>query len=118
MKIDVGMYVRTKHYGIFKILKIIKERDKLWFLRKPGHQVFISDKNNLIEEEIIGELSFKLGELLEVGDFIDHHYIAEIKGTTIYTYSGWFIDFDDVEDLVSRILTHEQFESYSYEVGE
>ena len=48
--------------------------------------------------------------------FIDNHCITEIKETTIYTNDGWFIDADDVENLVTSIVTKEQFEGMKYNV--
>lgn len=105
------MYVRTNE-GIGTIHKIVTHQD--------GKQYIYSVKFNKghIKKwiNVLKEPSYKLGKLLEVGDFIDHHYISEIKGTTIYTYSGWFIDIEDIEDLVSRILTKEQFEQMSYKL--
>lgn len=62
--------------------------------------------------------SYNIAELLEVGDFLDNHYIDEIEDRTIYFSDGWFIDFDDVEDLVGTIVTKEMFESMSYKVEE
>lgn len=117
MELKVGMYVRTKHYGIFKILKIIKEKDKLWFLRKPGHQVLISDKYNPIEEEIIGEPIFNPIDLIEVGDYVNGYKVYESDDVK------WIIDWQsrqvDIRYLkIKSIVTKEQFKSVSYKVGE
>ena len=112
MELKVGMYVRTNE-GIGTIHKIVTFQD--------GRQAIYLVKFNKGHIKkcitVLKEPSYKLGELLEPGDFIDKHYITEIKGTTIYTYSGWFIDFDDIEDCVDKVLTHEQFENMAYKVG-
>lgn len=112
MECKIGDYVRTNK-GIGTIHKIVTHKDgtqNIYLVKfNKGH---IKKWVNILKKP-----SSKLGELLEIGDFIDKHYISEIKGTTIYTYSGWFIDFDDIEDCVDRILTHEQFDNMAYRLG-
>lgn len=102
-KLKVGDYVRTKEY-IRKIRKI--EQEYLY-----------CDIGVFVENEIL-KSSPNIGKLLKVGDFIDNHCITEIKGTTIYTNDGWFIDIEDIEDLVFSIVTKEQFEREMYRVNE
>lgn len=58
--------------------------------------------------------SMVLGELLEVGDFLDKHYITDIKDETVYLGYTFFIHFDDIEDLVSKVVTHEMFDQVSF----
>ena len=109
MELKEGMYARTKN-GIRKC--IIADYDGTY---QFNEEIYDEDGNGLAWlEEDEGELeryilkaSYVLGEVLEVGDFIDIHYIYEIKGTTIITYSGWFIDFEDIEDCVEKIVTKE-----------
>lgn len=115
MKIEVGMYARYKDFAdISKIAKITK----IEFSDDDCYEDYYHfDNRNGTVEGSIEKTSFKLGELLKVGDFIDHQYISKIVGSTIYTYDGWFIDVDDIEDLVSRVVTKEQFEQMSYRIG-
>lgn len=126
MEFEIGMYVRTKNCGIFKILKITKEKDKLWFLRKSGYQVFISDQNNPIENEII-KTSHDIIDLIEVGDFIEY------KQSNMYwniptRVSGRYNRQQELIELmvgetplknveITSVLTREEYESRKYEVN-
>ena len=109
MKLEVGMYVRTK--GGF-IDKIISFKSTI-----SNDYVELEDEYYANKKDIL-KASYNIGKLLEAGDFLDYHCIAKIEGTTIFLKDGWYIDFDDVEDLVDTICTREQFESISYKVGE
>lgn len=113
MELKEGMYART-NAGIKEI--IYYEYDDGY---ENGHKIhFKGDKYAMwYTEEELPKVSYNIAELLEVGDFLDNHYIDEIEDRTIYFLDGWFIDFDDVEDLVTTICTKEQFESMSYEVS-
>lgn len=135
MEIKEGMYVRTKHYGIFKILKIIKEKDKLWFLKKLGHQVFISDKNNPIEEEIIGEPNYYIEDLIDPRDVLllydvenDEDYKSEVIADSQNNLCVVNYDVDRLINLreslfmnivkIKTIVTKEQFSQMEYRIGE
>lgn len=123
MKLEAGMYIRTKHYGLFKILKIITEKSKILFLKKPGCTVTMADKNNPIEEEIIGEPSFDIINLIEVGDFVNGKLVTDIHGDRIYTFNSYSDDISNKKGFsymlssnIKSIVTKEQFESMKYEV--
>lgn len=116
MKADlkIGDYVRTK-YGISKIEKI--EDDKThkttWYtVDKAQYHSF------LVREQEIIKASDKLIDILNVGDFLDNHCIVRIENNTCYMNDGWFINENDIEDLVTFICTKEQFEQISYKVGD
>lgn len=113
MKLEVGMYVRTK-YGITQYRKynIVNQGEIICMPVKDGSRGIFANIEDIIKA------SYKLGELLRVGDFLDNHCIVKIENTTIFLNDGWFIDFDDLEDLVTTVCTKEQFERVSYEVGE
>ena len=108
MKLEVGMYVRYKN----GIGKIVAKYVKGILLDKGKGGYFRTENVDIIKA------SHNIGELLEAGDFLDFHCIEKIEDTTIYLTDGWFIDFEDVEDMVETICTKEQFESMSYKVGE
>lgn len=126
MKIEEGMYVRTKHYGIFKILKIIKENSKILFLKEQGHTVVMSDKSNSIEKEIIGEPSYNIKKLIKIGDFVEYkqsniHWCIPTRVDGQYNRQQELIELmvgktplKDVE--ITSIVTHEQFDVMKYEV--
>lgn len=115
MKLKVGMYVRTKWGYICELVNINDFREPSM---KYGVEASYLKDIMFIGDEDILKASHNIGEILEAGDFLDFHRIEKIEGTTIFLTDGWFIDFDDVEDLVGTICTEEQFESISYKVGE
>ena len=105
MNLEVGMYVRTKDGRIDKIEDIRNDF------------IYIENSDYGYRKDYF-KASHNIGELLEARDFLDFHCIEKIEDTTIYLTDGWFIDFEDVEDMVETICTKEQFESMSYKVGE
>ena len=115
----VGDYIRinSRYENIIrKVVDICEDRivgDHLLCLDKPARtSYYLEDEIELFVSSSI------LGKLLKEGDFIDNHCIVDIKDTTIYTNDGWFIDFDDLEELVTTIVTKEQFEREAYVVNE
>ncbi len=129
MELKLNMYVRTKHYGLFKILKIIKENSKTLFFKKQGHTVVIADKNNSIEEEIIGEPSYDIIDLIEAGDYVNGYLVIDndIKDNLNEKYiQCGYIENNQYEDEcvvttfynkdIKSIVTKEQFESMAYKV--
>lgn len=113
MTLDVGMYVRTPKGLLGKVIGISKVTGR----NQPCYLVAWSEtKAYYVAQVSKFKASYKIGELLEEGDFIDHWQITAIRGTTIITSDGWFVDIEDVEDLVTTITTKEQFESVAYKV--
>ena len=109
----IGDYVRINKnirkicIGIGKIINITQDT------------IYVDMRENIpisFQKQEIEKSSSSICKLLKVGDFIDNHCITEIKETTIYTNDGWFIDADDVENLVTSIVTKEQFEGMKYNV--
>ena len=114
-----GDYVRTKHYGIFKILKVRKENYQTICLKKKGYEVVIGDKNNSVEDEII-KSSPNIIDLIEVGDYVNGFKVIDILENDIYVsdyYAESYIGVVKVKDIKS-IVTKEQFESMEYKVKE
>lgn len=116
MVIKEGYYVRT-NYGIARVVS-----DELnavcWNLDKP---IMLDHIENFMDTCTRGEVldsDEEIARILKVGDFLDDHCIESMKGETIFFKDGWFIAFDDVEDLVYSIVTKEQFERMGYVLGE
>ena len=108
MKLEVGMYVRTKNGEIGKIRVII---DNMVFINtNQYYSTVVKASHNLLgndeEPSIIGR-----------GDYVNGE---EVYG--LYEYNGKrYVDVDRVcysEEDIKSILTKEQFESMSYKVGE
>ena len=124
----VGDYVRTKHWGIFKILKIINQRGKMWFLKEPGHQVFISSKEYPIEEEVI-KSSPNIIDLIEIGDYVNGKLVVIVNDTSkckgsfyqpnVQCRQNEAYDYEQIfDDEIKSIVTHEQFSQMEYKIGE
>lgn len=100
-----GDYVRILTLsGISKIAKLEKIDD-----------ICITDKGAVDKNNII-KSSPNIIDLIEVGDFINKQCIIEIKDKTFYTSGGYFLAFEDFDDIVETIVTHQQFSSMEYKV--
>lgn len=116
MKLEVGMYCRYKNFqNKVKIAKIkgIQKADEVF---QYDYMSFDNGEGEL-ETNII-KASFDVIDVLEVGDFLDNHCIIKIENDTCYLNDGWFINADDIENLITSICTKEQFEQMSYKLEE
>lgn len=116
MKLEQNMYVRFEG----RINQIVEINDN-YITFAMNWEDDDGDIVNVMEPNFFfinynPKASFKIIEILEVGDFLDNHCIVEIKENTCYLNDGWFISGDDIEDLVHSICTHEMFERGSFEV--
>lgn len=123
MRLQVGMYVRTKDGIIAKCDEIIKNFD-ISFDREV-FKVFDNDTPDVIEipwifkNEYIKKYSFDIIDLIEVGDYINglpvtFVYIPDgVKASyfLLGTYQKHFIN-EDIKDIVTK----EQFEACKYVV--
>ena len=106
MKLEVGMYVRTKRDGIGKIISFsIGEEDECCFIE-------LSKRRTGIKEHNILKASHNIIDLIEVGDYVN--------GKKVYKENGkLFIENWWLENIkIKSIVTKEQFESMSYKVGD
>lgn len=134
MKLEVGMYVRTK-YGIFKIRKITKDL-AYW---KHEKRVIELDRNIseynyrysfYKDESIFKGSKFKdnIIDLIEVGDYVNGYKVLRVhidKEKNTWTIildneTPRFLIADNIKSVspIKSIVTKEQFESMSYKVGE
>ena len=111
MEIKVNDYVRTTEGYICKILKLNEPR------YDDGYLDFNDIDSPRIYKPNVVKSNPNIGKLLKVGDFIDGMRIVEIEDATIHTLGGWFIDVDDVEDLVTSVVTKEMFEKMEYKIN-
>ena len=113
-----GDYVRTKNYGIAKILNIYNSTT-------TNYSSIILDKIdnfgrlgvNITLDDIIGNPSKKPIDLIEAGDYVNGERIEFItnKGQLLTEY-GYDL-FEQYENIKS-IVTKEQVESMEYKIGE
>ena len=113
MKLEVGMYVRTKRDGIGKIISLsIGEEDDCCFIE-------LSKRRTGIKEHNILKASHNIIDLIEVGDYVNGERVVEIdiKGKLRYLDKNRNLSY--VEDLdIKSIVTKEMFSSMEYKVGE
>ena len=122
MKLEVGMYVRHKTKGIFKITsdKIHKDHNR-YFINVDQKYTQIDMSN------IIGEPSFNVIELIEVGDYVNGSRVIKIQNVENYPdLLNVKIEKSDfrygVHETIFKkdiksIVTKEQFEALAYKVS-
>lgn len=125
MKLEEGMYVRTK-VGIFKIRKITKDL-AYW---KHEKRVIKLDRNIpeynyeflFYKDESIfknAKFSSNLIDLIKAGDYVNG---KEVMAISEFKDGSRYIEFDEGKYLcknyqIKSIVTKEQFESMKYEVN-
>ena len=123
MKLEVGMYVRTKKNGICKIES---------FASTLYEDYIENEKGSMIPKDEITKASHNIIDLIEVGDYVNGMEVMD---------ADWFNEEGDYEEglafpmyasddlniienwqplkyiKIKSIVTKEQFESMSYKVG-
>lgn len=114
------MYVRTK-YGITQYKEYETTIGKLICMPvKNGAEGIFADI-----EDIIGQPSYNIIDLIEVGDYVNGHKISLVYNHQVYSddyefnsVEGEFNRIHFENDDIKSIVTKEQFESMQYKVGE
>lgn len=138
MKLEVGMYVRTKRKGIVKIDEIIDNgvityEDDLGreWEEETGRKVirYIGKDgwNSGLDEKEILKASYNIIDILEIGDIlvddtnrkleillIDNELMVRNAGL-IYD-NNYYIPIKSI--AIKSVITHEQFEQMAYKVGD
>lgn len=115
MKLEAGMYVRTKSNGIQKVDN--EGRINLGLIRPPAH---------IIKKEELLKCSLNIIDLIEVGDYVNGYIVLDIiKDNLGKTYiecgckdeiaHNYIYDTFYNEDIKS-IVTKEMFSSVEYRV--
>ena len=111
MELKVGMYVRTNEGKITKLVEIDEDGFKKF-------DKFVDFTNY----EIIGEPSYDIIDLIELGDYVNGEKITrvipqDICGYEVLDYQHIFVNDREIfkEDIKS-IVTKEQFEAMKYEI--
>ncbi len=120
MKIEVGMYVRTKHRNEVVIRKIVniyedsKENDHILVFDKPTKYQYYVEDNNFIA-------SFDLDILLNKGDIVLYDDLSMPFSLEIIRdihNSVMLARIKSGEIKIKQILTKEQFDKEKYIIGE
>lgn len=130
MKLEVGMYIRTKYCGICdeiairKIIKIDKINNNWFYIDKNVCDIY-KDYTNKINTVNVEKASFNIIDILEIGDIISFYEdIDNYKKQYVIGISD-LITLDEIKDKITNdnirlvsILTKEQFEQREYKIGE
>ena len=117
----VGDYVRTKDGIIGKIesKNLIGYND--WIIDTLYHNddEIINDWTCGIKEYNVIKSSPNIIDLIEVGDYVNGHYVSSLplfkwNKQAGYCYTGDMLTDKDIKSIVTK----EQFESMEYKVGE
>lgn len=120
MKLEVGMYVRTKA-GM--ISKIVSKEDVSGSLHRE-EIVFILDNGNrlALHSRKVVKTSHNIIDLIEVGDYVNGVLVESIysreKDKMYFHTFETEIMIEVTKENINNILTKEQFESMSYKVGD
>lgn len=123
MKLEVGMYVRTKWGDIRKIERIWNDTDFNVDKTYYNYNIEEDTLGCVLNEDIIKEPSFDVTDLIKVGD-----YVNGLKVTSVdKTFEGnkliglgknfGFSKFDN-DYKITSIVTKEQMEQMAYKVGD
>lgn len=120
MKLEIGMYVRTKK-GIAKIM-ILDDLDNVAWTDKKDIYFGIKSDDGLkwyVDDDgtVLSEPSFNIIDLIEVGDYVNGNTVCQVKKdehgrTWIYTDSNYKYGYLE-EDIVD-VVTKEQFDREKY----
>lgn len=120
MKLEVGMYVRTKEGYIAKIEYIEDETvycDKFLWIKYGEHVDFIELNN---EEDIkrIIKTSHNIIDLIEVGDYVNGNLVTSVeKEKDIWIGFGDYDLYITDTNKIKSLITKEQFEAMKYKVN-
>ena len=117
MKLEVGMYVRTKDGTIDRIVE-----DENGVCSCPTSNAICCEKH-ILATFIITKASHNIIDLIEVGDYVNGFIVVEIpymdNGKIVYKlHCGNNLLICNENHNIKSIVTKEQFSSMSYKVGE
>ncbi len=123
MKLEAGMYVRTKEGYICKILKLNEP------FENDGYLDHNDIKSASIQEKNITKASYNIIDLVEVGDVVVDKYGRKYEVNLIRIWNGTkeiicnCYNLDDSAITfhnggIFKVLTHESFENNCYKVGD
>ena len=110
MKLEVGMYIRTKN-GIINKITSIKNLDERACLLNGFY----------INKDAIKKASYDIIDILEIGDYVNGSPICSFKTDEkdrIWIYTDSNYKYGYLENEIKTIVTHEQMEQMAYKVEE
>ena len=112
MKLEVGMYVRTKNGIIDKVII-----DYNGHCASPNCECkHISCAKNYYDEDKIVKASYNIIDILEVGDYVNGWKVSYWTDGTKIVDDGYATNLDKID--IKSIVTKEQMEQMTYKVGD
>lgn len=127
MKLEVGMYVRTKDGRMGKLMgHMVSDENKIAIWTNTTEEgIKITP---VIDKDTIVKASYNIIDILEVGDYVNGSKVIKIENVENYPdLSSIKIEKSDFrygvyetvfEKDIKSIVTHEQMEQMAYKVGE
>lgn len=128
MKLEIGMYVRTKYGRIGKIINIfdvldvtdIKNPNPLYRYEVDTNYTFDDEPDGYFKDDII-KASENIIDLIEVGDYVNGSYIQEIISIKNNEMKCMLdSDYELISTIknedIETILTKEQFSQMEYKI--
>lgn len=124
MKLEVGMYIRTKYCGICdeiairKIIKIDKINNNWFYIDKNVCDIY-KDYTNKLNTVNVEKASFNIIDILEVGDYVNGYYVEDVLKTfvNVAVGSNYFQSPTIYEKDIKSVVTKEQFENMKYGIA-
>ena len=120
MKLEEGMYVRTK---VGKIAKIINKYDNSGSLHNENFVWVLDDSSVLaLHSQKVVKASYNLIDLIEKGDYVNGKRVYNISIVDGLKYldvesEDYLADMPFINaDQITSVVAKEQFESIKYEV--
>lgn len=105
MKLEVGMYVRTKD-GIIARIKEIDNNERLYLNQKS---IYTDDyKHDLIIDYEVIKASYNIIDILEVGDYVNGSKVVEVD---FDAEEEKYIRIDKAQDGLKTILRNNDIKS-------
>lgn len=122
-ELNVGMYVRTKHNGIGKIIDYINDPTHYFIKCYKLDRDYVNCEEYITETDVL-KASYNPIELLEVGDYVNGKKVIDKWEEPSGAFAGQIFIKLDGEDTVptmrkiETIATKEQFEQIQYRIGD
>mgnify|MGYP004477206445 CR=1 FL=1 len=130
MKLEVGMYVKTRYGHIDKIKNIdvdwycldcddIETPHKVYQLNNFYYDDNFDEVNDWVSETFIINASYSIIDLIEVGDYVNGYYVEDVLKTfvNVAVGSNYFQSPTIYEKDIKSIVTKEQFENMKYGIA-
>ena len=111
MKLEVGMYVRTKWGYICKIININDFREPSM---KYGVEASYLKDIMFIGDDDISKASHNIIDIVQVGDYVNGYEVTSKDQFLGFGNHDWYM----LDNEIKSIVTKEMFSSMEYRLGE